>query len=113
MGRGWRLPHGAKLLVSPEQVGIAMRAIVGLRLGASHVIVSQELVPVVLAAVNSLPHKHNVRLKDIRILVYMGGVIVCNTFLQEPMPLLDVQSVVNSTTDAHRGLNPRRHILAA
>ena len=42
-----------------------------------------------------------------------GAVIVRCSFLQSPSPLLDRQQVMNSTTEAHRSLNPRRHVAPA
>lgn len=71
---GWHLPRGAKLIASPAQVPIAMRAIAGLQLGVSHMVVSEELTSVVLAAVNALPQRLNVRLVDVQALPHaLGG----------------------------------------
>jgi hypothetical protein len=114
-GAGWRMPHGTKLFVYPAELRAVMSATVGLRIGASHVIVSESLAPILLAEVNALPRRHNVEVKDVRVLAYMSGgeaegtIIVRNTFLQSPMQVLYPHQVVNSTTEAHRGRNPRRY----
>mmetsp|Transcript_95326 Transcript_95326/g.188974 ORF Transcript_95326/g.188974 Transcript_95326/m.188974 type:complete len:452 (+) Transcript_95326:1-1356(+) len=52
-GLNLRLPSGAFVFVSPDEYHVAMLAVTGERLTASHVIVSQTLQPIVLAAVNS------------------------------------------------------------
>ena len=64
-GSAWRTPHGTKLLVYPSEVQVAMRAIDGLRVGASHVVVSEALAEVVLAEVNALPRRLSVKLKGV------------------------------------------------
>lgn len=116
-GTGWRTPHGVKVLVHPSQIQAALRAMVGLRVGASHVITSETLAPIVLAVVSALPRRESVTLKDVRVLAYTNGgeangtVIIRNTFLDPPFPLRGSQQVVSSTTEAHRGLNPRRRAI--
>lgn len=115
-GRDCNLPGGAKILVPPADYAPAMRATVGMRLHPSHVITSEEYVPVVLAAVNELPHRANVRLRSLQVLAYSygqgeGTVVVRHGFLNLPAPLRDAQVVVNSTTEAHRGQNPRRPVV--
>lgn len=118
-GSSWRMLHGTKLFVRPAEVQAAMRATVGMNVGASHVIVSEALAAVVLAEVNALPRCHNVRLKEVRVLAYTSGgeaegtVVVRNSFLQSPAQLLQPQQVVNSTTAARRVCNPRRHVSAS
>jgi hypothetical protein len=115
-GTSWKLPHGVKLFVHPFEVQAAMHSIVGLTLGASHVIVSETLAPLVLAEVNGLPRRYNVQLKNVHVLAYtMGGemqgtMIVRNTFLHGPSQFTPPQQAVQSTTVAHRGRNPRQRI---
>merc|ERR1711904_472001 len=72
-GSAWRTPHGAKLFVRPAELQAALRAIDGLRIGASHVIVSEALAPIVLAEVNKLPRRLNVSLKEVSVLAYASG----------------------------------------
>jgi len=111
------LPCGTKILVSPEQYAMAKRAVVGKKLGPSHVICPESLEPVVRAAVDAnTKHRENVRVKesDTEMLAYTddhhGGVVVHKTFLDwRDSCALDRRSVSNSTTAVHGylNLNPR------
>jgi len=115
-GFGWQLPHGANLFIHPSELQAAMRSTVGLRLCASHVITSEALAPIVLAAVNGLPRRCSVQLKEMHVLAYTTGemestMIVRNTFLDENARFMHNQQVVQSTTVARRGgWNPRQYV---
>ena len=55
---------GTKVFTSPNEYNAAMDAIKGMRLGPSFVIASEAVVPVVIAAVNQVPRKERVRIRD-------------------------------------------------
>lgn len=111
------LPCGTKVFVSPEDFPLAREAVVGKKLGPSCVIVSEELEPVVQAAVNSTTkHRENVRVKDSETLGYGNGdgdgLVVRKTFLDLPDDRLKTHSVAHSTTAVHGylNLNPRNFV---
>eukprot|EP00930_Biecheleria_cincta_P094143 TRINITY_DN8498_c0_g1_i1.p1 TRINITY_DN8498_c0_g1~~TRINITY_DN8498_c0_g1_i1.p1 ORF type:complete len:793 (-),score=137.72 TRINITY_DN8498_c0_g1_i1:260-2638(-) len=111
------LPCGTKILVSPAVFAIARQAVVGKQLGPSFVIVSEDLEPVVTAAVNSYTkHRENVRVKNIETLAYVHGddcnLIVSRTFLDVPDNRPKTQSIAHSTTaiHGHLNLNPRSFV---
>merc|ERR1711933_665872 len=87
----WHL-HGLKTFVSPHEYTAARRAIVGLRLGPTHVIASGHLENLVLATVDGLPKRFNVRLRESKALAYLQNdgeeLIVRGTFLCVGVPLL-------------------------
>lgn len=111
-GLAWRHLNGLKTFVSPHEYTAARRAIVGLRLGPTHVVASGHLEDLVLATVGGLPKRFNVRLRESKALAYLQNdgeeLIVRGTFLCVGAPLLGSRSVVNSTTAARQGRNPRR-----
>lgn len=111
-GLQWRHLNGSKTFVSPHEYTAARRAIVGLRLGPTHVVASGHLEDLVLATVDGLPKRFNVRLMESKALAYLQNdgeeLIVRGTFLCVGVPLLRSQDVVNSTTAARQGRNPRR-----
>jgi len=111
-----RLPSGAFVVLSPDEYPVAMQAVKDTQLTASHVIVSEALEPVVLAAVYSATsHRDNVRVRHVQDLGYAGEapVIVERTFLSTPRALRSQQSITHSTTIAHGGTNPRCHRLSS
>jgi len=115
-GLRFRLPSGAFVVLSPDEYPVAMQAVKDTQLTASHVIVSEALEPVVLAAVYSATsHRDNVRVRHVQDLGYAGEapVIVERTFLSTPRALRSQQSITHSTTIAHGGTNPRCHRLAS
>lgn len=112
----FRLESGAFVVLSPDQHPLAMRAVRGRRLTASHVIVSEQLEPVVRAAVDSsTSHRDNVRVRHVQDLGFAGEepLVVERTFLSIPRPSHNAQSVAHSTAVAHGVMNPRCFIAAS
>lgn len=108
------LPCGTKMLVSPADFSIARQSVVGKKLGPSFVIVSEELEPVVTAAVNACTkHREGVRVKNVETLAYVSeddcSLIVSKTFLDLSNNRPKTRSVAHSTTavHGHLNLNPR------
>lgn len=112
-GHDVRLPSGTWILVAAEDYAASKRAVVGMKLGRWHVVVSEEFEPVVTAAVRSgTNHRENVRVRHSQTLGYLGDeqVLVERTFLNVPATKLGSASVTNSTSAAHGSVNPRRFI---
>jgi len=110
--------RGAKVFVMPHEYASVREAAQLHKLGPSHVVVSEHLVPQVMDVMGSLPHKANVRIKGgpetiaytaIDEAVANGSIVVRRTFLhfEEPHDTHDTKSVSNSTAVAHGGKNPR------
>lgn len=109
-----RLPSGAWVFVSPGQYSVIKRAVIGKSFTASHVIVSESWEPIVMAAVNAATsHRDNVRVRNAETLAYIGHgeelpIVVERTFLSLPHQMRNSDSVTQSTTSVHGGVNPRR-----
>lgn len=105
------VPRGAKVFVMPHEYSSVQEASQLHKLGPSHVVVSEHLVPQVMDVAESLPHKANVRIKGKPQIIPIIGLTIVNrqTFLhfEEPHETHDTKSVSNSTTIAHGGKNPR------
>jgi len=115
-GRDVRLPSGALILVAPEQYAAVRRAVSQLALRPFHVVVTDTFLPLVHEALHSIPSRRDVRIREGHTVAYLdptspdmnGTIIVENTFLNIPRRLRESSSVVQSTTEAHGGTNPRR-----
>lgn len=115
-GQDVRLPSGALMLVAPEQYAAVRRAVSQLALRPFHVVVTDTFLPLVHEALCTIPSRRDVRIREGRAVAYLdptspdmdGTIYVENTFLNIPRRLRDSTSVVQSTTEAHGGTNPRR-----
>lgn len=115
-GEDVRLPSGALMLVAPDQYRAVRRAVSQLSLRPFHVVVTDTFLPLVHEALRSIPSRRDVRIRDGRTVAYFDPtspnmhdtIIVENTFLNIPRTLRESSSVVQSTTEAHGGTNPRR-----
>lgn len=112
---------GAWLFVQPHQVpGAAAAVVQKSSMGRQHIIVAEEFLEQLKVALAAIPHKDNVRIKSLESLVHLlrepfadraaGMTLITNrTFLEvkKRSRADDLMSVVNSTTVAHGGKNPR------
>ena len=64
----------------------------------------------------TIPSRQDVRLREAQTLAYLASqgsqdvIVVGKTFLNVPLPTRQAQSVIQTTTEAHGGTNPRRRI---
>jgi len=119
-GYDWRLPAGAKIFMDPRHFR-AVRAHLSMPLRPCHVLVTEDLEPFVLEAVQRVPSRLRVKLRDATALGLVmdeaeGVVLVERTFLHLPTAeLRNPESVAQSTTEArtrqgYHGINPRRRL---
>lgn len=110
-----RLQNGARVFVPGNRYVATLGAIQFRILSAAHIVCSSNFLPDVEAAIGSCPHKDNVRIKEIERINYALpriDSIVSRTFLEFfdlSCQKRSIESVVNSTTVAHKGHNPRCH----
>lgn len=117
-----RLPSGALMLVRPEQYLVVKQAVARLTLRPFHVVVSDVHLPLVQEALTTIPSRRDVRIRSTQNVGYIESSPVGNdaceiyilekTFLDIPRPMRNSDSVIQSTTEAHRGTNPRRCVEA-
>ena len=123
-GFQWLQPSGAKVFVHPWQFESTMTAIAqqNLQLRPYHVIVSESLEYYVEASLSDLPCRDGARVKTRQVLEagYSGdqpqtededlamNLVETRTFLCAVPRLRSSNSVTQSTTEVHGGLNPRR-----
>jgi len=114
-GHQRRLPSGAKVFVYPELSDQVTTAIARLQLRPCHIVVAESFEPLVREAVARLAARQDVRVRRSQHLGYYGeeGELLLQkwTFLDIPRSRLASQSVVQSTTEAHGAMNPRRELL--
>lgn len=107
------LACGASVFVAPYQYASVRDAIRRLHLDLKcyNVVVSETLLPLVEDALLGIPSRRNVRIREAQVIGYAESEafwIVQNTFLAAVHPMRASTSVVQSTTEAHGGINPRR-----
>lgn len=115
-GHHVRHHSGAFIFVAPDQYSIVKDAVRRAALRPYHVIVTDTTLPLVREALRNIPSRRDVSVRDMHPVAYLhptspdtGDVyVVERTFLNIPRRLRASSSVVNSTTEAHGGINPRR-----
>lgn len=123
-------PSGAKMFVPPQHVEHVKRELAQLQipLHASHVVVTESMLPALERSIATISSMKNVRVKDRRVLTVMPSptqgetdadyfpnnsspdwlVGVKRTFICSVRVVRNPESVNQSTTEAHGGVNPRR-----
>jgi len=111
-GKAWKLPGNAYILVKPHQYQQAMAALKGRVLLSSHVVVSKTwdsvLHEILTVGVRHREILHVPQAKERKIEASVVDLYEERTFLCWAAPLRNADSVTESTTEAHGGLNPRR-----
>lgn len=108
-GQSCELPCGAKVFVHAREYALALAMLSSRELRPYHVVVSSDMESLVMEAVGKIPCRSKVKLRSRETVYEPHDVHIRNTFLTGPERVLrNTESVTNSTTEAHRGLNPRR-----
>lgn len=108
-GCAYELPSKAKVFVHPHEYADVMRwrRSQEFDLRICHVVVSQDIKPLVEQAISSIPSRHNVRTRCTHTVMQPPEIRVVNTFI-DVRPGVSLETMTQSTTDAHGFPNPRR-----